>query len=91
MNQKHKKACRSLNYFEHFLIFISAVSCYVSVSEFVSLVGVSVGLASSLVVVRTCAVPAGIKRYKSVIKKKRKKDNKIVLLARTSISKTLIE
>ena len=32
MNKKHKNACRNLNYFKHFLFFISAVSGCVSIS-----------------------------------------------------------
>ena len=47
MSEKHKKACRALNWFEHFLIFISAVSCCVSISAFASLAGVLVGITSS--------------------------------------------
>ena len=39
MNKKHKKVCMALNYFECFLIFISAVSVCVSVYAFTSLVG----------------------------------------------------
>ena len=40
---KSSKLCRALNYFEHFFVFISAVIGCVSMSAFVSLVGVSVG------------------------------------------------
>ena len=47
MNEKHKKVCRVLNYFEHFLIFISAVSSCVSISAFYSLLSVFAGIASS--------------------------------------------
>ena len=39
MNKKHKEVCMALNYFEFFLIFISAVSVCVSVYAFTSLVG----------------------------------------------------
>ena len=39
MNKNHKKVCMALNYFECFLIFISAVSVCVSVYAFTSLVG----------------------------------------------------
>ena len=45
MSGKHKKY---LNYFEHFLIFISAVSGWVSISAFSSLVAVPVGVTSSV-------------------------------------------
>ena len=78
--------CRALNCFEHFLIFISAVSRCVSISAFASLVSVSVGNASSAVGINVCAITAVIKKYKSVIKKKRKKHYKIVLLAKTSLN-----
>ena len=47
MNEKHKKVCMALHYFEHFLVFVSAVSGYVPISASASLVGVSLGLASS--------------------------------------------
>ena len=49
MSEKHEKVWRTLNYFEHFLIFISVVRGCVSVSAFASLVGVPVGIASSAV------------------------------------------
>ena len=47
MNEKHKKVCMALHYFEHFLVFVSAVSGCVPISASASLVGVSLGLASS--------------------------------------------
>ena len=68
MSGKHKKVCRALNYFENFLIFISAVSGCISISEFASLVGVHVGMTSSAVGLKTCAIHARIKKYKSIIK-----------------------
>ena len=80
MNEKHIKLNRILNYFKHFLIFIFAVSDSVSISAFVPLVSVPVGIASSTVGLKICALTAGIKNYKSIIKKKKIHD-KIVLLA----------
>ena len=41
--------CRALNYFEHFLIFVSAVGGCVSISVFTSLTSVPVGITSSAV------------------------------------------
>ena len=56
------------------------------------------GITSSAVEIKTCAITAGIKRYKSIIKKKRKKHDKIVLLGKDKlntievlISKALID
>ena len=69
MSQKYKKTCRYLNYAEHLFILISAVTGCVSTSAFASLVCVPVGITSSAVGIKICAVPAGIKKYKSIIKK----------------------
>ena len=76
--------CRALHYFEHFLFF-SAVSVYVSTYGFASLVGVLVGVASSAIGLQSCALTAGIKKYKSIIKKKRKNHNNIVLSAKSKL------
>ena len=72
MSKKHKKVCTVSNYIEHLLILTSAVTGCVSVSVFDSLVGIPVGSASSVVEIKICAITAGIKRYKSIIKKKEK-------------------
>ena len=73
MSEKYKKTCKYLNYVENFLILASAVTVWVSVSAFASLVCVLVGITSSAVGINICAITAGIKRYKSIIKKKKKK------------------
>ena len=68
----HEKVWRSLNYFEHFLVFVSAVSGCVSISEFVSLIGVPVGIIGSAIGLRICAITIGIKKYNSIIIKEEK-------------------
>ena len=70
MSKKHKKMFRSLNYFEHFVLFVSAVIGCFSISAFASLVDVPVGIANSAV---GLTIRAGIRKYKSIIKVKRKK------------------
>ena len=57
----------------HFLAFLSAVSDFVSISAFVSLVFVPVGIASCEVEMKICAITAGIKNHKLIIKKRRRK------------------
>ena len=59
--------------------------------------GIPIGLTSSAIGLKICAIDAGIKKYKSIIKKKKKRHNKIVLQAKSklniievSISKALI-
>ena len=86
MSENHKKAWRTLNYFKHFLIFVSATDDSAWVSAFVSLFDVPVGTVSSAVELKIWAITAGIKKYKSIIKKKRKKHDKIVFLAKTKLS-----
>ena len=46
MSEKHKEVRKTLNDFEHFLVFVSGVSGCVSFSAFFSLVGVPVGIAA---------------------------------------------
>ena len=98
MSQNLKKICTTLNYIEHFLILASTITGCVSISAFASLVGIPIGITSSAIGLKICAITAGIKKYKSIIKKKKKKHDKIVLLAKSKlnsievlISKALID
>ena len=52
------------------------INGYALISEFASLVCVPVGITSSPVGIKICAITAGIKKYKSIIKKKKKKHDK---------------
>ena len=63
MSETHKKVCRVLNYFEHFLVFVSAVNFCVSISAFASLVGVPVCIATSAIGIKICVITAAIKKY----------------------------
>ena len=83
MNKKHKKVCRVLNYIEYSLILISTVTGCVSISAVASLAGTLIGITSSAVGLKICVSTAGIKRYESIIKKKKKKHDKILLLAKS--------
>ena len=67
----------------------SAITGCVSVSAFASLLDIALNI---------CTINSAIKKYKSIIKKKKKKHDKIVLLAKTKlnsievfISKALID
>ena len=87
-----------MNYVEHLLILISTLTECVSISAFAFLVGVFIGITSSALVLKVCVITVGIKKYQSIINKKKKKHDKIVLLAKSKlnsievlISKTLID
>ena len=75
MSERHITICTALNYFENTLLFTSAVIGCVSISAFASLVGVPVGTTSSAVGLNICAITGGLKKYKPIIKKKRKLKN----------------
>ena len=77
---------RVLNYIEHLLILISIVTGCVSISAFISLVGISVGITSSAIGVKICVITAEIKKYKSIIKRKKKNHDKILSLATSKLN-----
>ena len=98
ISKNHKKICTTLNYIEHFLTVGSTITGCFSRSAFSSLVGIPVGITSSAIGLKICAITAGIRKCKSIVKKKRKKHDKIVLLIKSKlnsigvlISKALID
>ena len=85
MSEKYKKTYNYLNYVEHLLIVASTVTSCVSISALASLIAIPLGITSSVVGIKICAITAGIKKYKSIIKQK-KKHNKIVLLVKDKLN-----
>ena len=71
ISKKHKNLCTILSYIEHFLILGSTIP---------------IGIASSAIGLKMCAIIEAIKNYKSIIKKKKNKNNKIVLLAKSKLN-----
>ena len=82
-SKKHKKTCILLSYIEHLIILALAVTGCASIYAFASLFGIPIGITSSTVGLKICAITA---RIKSKIKLKKKKHNKIVLLAKTKLN-----
>ena len=76
-SKKPKKVCRTLNHIEHILILAYVVTGCVSIATFASLVGNSIGITSSAVGIKICAITAGTKKHKSIIIKKTKDQNNI--------------
>ena len=71
-----------MNYDKCLPILVSTITGCVSISGYASLVCVPVGIMASAVRIKICAITAGIKKYKSMIKKKKKEHSKIVLLGK---------
>ena len=85
MNEKH--TCKYLNYIEHLLVQASTVTGCASISAFASLVCVCLlVITSSAAGINICAITAGIKKYKSIIKETKKKHDKIVLLGKDKLN-----
>ena len=98
MSKKHQDVCTTLNYIEQFLILASTITGCISISASAYLIGIPIGMTSSAVGFKICAITAGIKKCKSIIKKKKKKHDRIIVLAKSKlnslevlISKALID
>ena len=70
----------------------------ISVSAFTSILFIPLEITSSAIGLKICAITAGTKKYKPIIKKKKMQYDKIVLLAKSKlnsievlISKTFID
>ena len=75
-----------MNYVEHLFILASAITGCISMSGFSSLVATPLGITKSAVGKIICPTIAGIKKYKSIMKKKKKKYDKIVLLGKDKLT-----
>ena len=85
MSEKYRKTSQYLNYVEHLLILASTITACVSNYLFASLVCVPVGITNSAVGLKIGAITAGIKRCKSIVKKKKKKHDEIVPFGKTKL------
>ena len=83
MSKKNKKVCKTLNYVNYLLTLASTVTSCISIFAFASLVGIPIGITSSAATITRCVITVGIKTHKSIIKKKRRNHDKIVLLGKT--------
>ena len=88
ISKKHKKVCKILNYTQHLLILACIVTGCISISSLASLVGIPVSIASSALTIKISVITAGINKYNSIIKKKKKKHDKIVLPAKTKLHRS---
>ena len=85
MSNKYEKVYTTLNCNEHLIILASIVTGCISISTFGSLLDIPIGLTSSAIGLKICALTARIKKHKSIIKKRKKKHDKTVLLAKSKL------
>ena len=86
MSRKRKKVPTSLNYIEHFVILVTTITGCISISVFVSLLVIPVGMRSSAIGLKMFVTAAGIKMYKSPVNKNKKKDDKIIFSAKSKLN-----
>ena len=68
------------------LISVSTITGCILISAFALLVYAPIGIASSAVELNICAITARIKKYKSIIKKRKKKHDKILVLGKDKLN-----
>ena len=71
MSRKHKKVCVILSYIANLLILPSAITGCLVIYAFVSLLSSPIGITSPAIGLKICAIVSGIKKCKSIIKRKR--------------------
>ena len=62
ISKKHK-VCTTLNYLEHFLVLASTIIGCISISVIASLLRIPIGITSSTIRLKICAIAKGIKKY----------------------------
>ena len=62
ISKKQKMICTTLNYIEHFLVVLSTITGYVSISAFASLIGITMQTESSAIKINICTKTPGIKK-----------------------------
>ena len=72
IRRKYKKVYTTLNYINYFLILVSAVTRCILTSTFPSLVAIPIWIASSAIEFKFCVITAGIEKYNSTTKRKKK-------------------
>ena len=88
MVKNYRLVCTAFNYIRHLLTLASTIIGCVSISVFASFVGIPIAITNSAVGLSIYEIAARTKECKSRIKKKRKKDNKIVSLPKTKLNST---
>ena len=70
ISRKQKNNCKTLNYIKHLLISVTAITVCIWISAFAYLPAIPIGITSFAIVLKIWAKTAGIKKYKSIMKKK---------------------
>ena len=86
MSKKLSKYVAAFNYIDKTLIVLSAASGGISIISFTSVIGIPAGTASASVTLVFSSATEIIKKLLKVTRKKKKKHNKIVMLAKSKLN-----
>ena len=86
MSKKLSKYISFFNYFDKSLIFLSVTSGSVSIASFTAVIGIPVGIASASLSFPYSLCTGLAKKLLKSTRNKKKKHNKIVMLARSKLS-----
>ena len=72
ISRKHNKVCTNLHFIEHFLILASTITGYISIFVIASFIGIPKWITISAMKLKICPIAAGIKKYKSKLRTRKK-------------------
>ena len=75
---RSKKISTIVNYTEHFLLLASTITVCISIATFASLGDIPIVVTSSAVGLKTCAITAGTKTYKSIVENRRRNNVEVL-------------
>ena len=86
MSKKLSKYITAFHYIDKILIVLSATSGGISIISFTSVIGIPAGLASASFTLIFSLTTGIIKKLLKITRNKKKKDNKIVMIAKSKLS-----
>ena len=86
MSKKLSKYISFFNYFDKSLIVLSIISGGVSIASFTTVVGISIGITSASLSLAFLLCTGLVKKLLKATRNKKKKHNKIVMLARSKLN-----
>ena len=87
MSERLSKYIAFFDYFDKSLIFLSATNGSISIASFATVIGTPVGIASASLSLTFSFSPGLVKKLLKTTRNKKKKHNKIVMLARSKLNR----
>ena len=86
MSKRLSKYIASFDYFDKYLIVLSATTGSISIASFATVIGTSVGIASASLSLAFSLSTGLVKKLLKTTRNKKKKHNKMVMLARSKLN-----